>query len=96
MAKKSSSVHISFKPIGGFFKRFHLTFFFVFVISLLAVGVVMINNLLVAPADTTYLSPIAPGTIDQATLDRIQGLHDVSEPQLNVVLPEGRINAFGE
>lgn len=74
-----------------------MTLFFVVVIGLLAVAVVLINDMLTStPSDDTYVSPIVPGTIDQATLDRIQALHGSDQPSSGVVLPEGRVNAFGE
>jgi len=91
------SANISLKPLTALFSKFHMTLFFVVMIGCLAVAVMLINDMLTSsPAGDTYVSPITPGTIDQTTLDRIQALHDSSQPSSGVVLPEGRVNAFGE
>jgi hypothetical protein len=84
------------KSIGRLFKRFHLMIFFVFVIACLSVAVVLINQILTgAPTDSEYTSSINAGSIDTATLERIQSLHTSNEatpPQL----PSGRYNPFSE
>ena len=94
---KPSSPSLSLKPLATLFSKFHMTLFFVVMIGCLAVAVLLINDMLTnSPPDDTYVSPITPGTIAQATLDRIQALHNSSQPSSGVVLPEGRVNAFGE
>lgn len=96
ISKKPSSNAIT-KPIGLLFKQFHLTIFFIFVVGALAWAVVLINQVLTTvPEDDSYVSPISAGSIDQATLERIQSLHTSSDPGTQPNLPSGRINPFGE
>jgi hypothetical protein len=85
-----------FKPLGKFFRKYHLTLFFILVIGCLALAVMMISRVISEPpVDDDYVSPITPGTIDEATLQRIQSLHGSSEPSPAQSYP-GRINPFGE
>jgi hypothetical protein len=99
MAKKktiSQSVDI-FKPIRKLSKRFHLTLFFVLVVTCLAGAVLLINYTLKETAnDPDYISPISAGTIDQATLDRVNTFHTSSDASVAPTLPAGRTNPVGE
>jgi hypothetical protein len=90
------NTNLSFKPIAILFQRYHLTLFIVFVTGCLAYAVVTFSNLLASSTDTTYTSPIAAGSIDQATLERIQALHTSSDPTPPLVAPSGRIDPFSE
>lgn len=97
MAGKKSSHSMVIKPFVVLFKRFHLTIFFIFVIGCLAWAVILINEILTDDSgDTTYTSSINAGSIDQATLERVQALHTSSNPGAAPTLPSGRINPFGE
>lgn len=79
-----------------FFQRFHLIIFFVFVVSCLAAAVLLINKTLTDSSSQDYTSTIDPGTIDQATLERIQSHHPSSELTPVATPPAGRINPFAE
>lgn len=96
--KTSASLSLDmFKPIGKLFKRFHLTIFFVFIVACLVGAVLLINNTLQeSTADSGYTSSINAGTIDEATLNRLNSLHTSSQGTPAPELPEGRINPFGE
>lgn len=91
------NINSIFTAFGHQLAKFHMTLFIVFVASGLAVAVLFLNNML---SDTSmsdsYTSPIDAGSIDQATLDRIKELHTSDESAPASVLPEGRINPFGE
>ena len=94
--KKSHSINI-FKPLASLTKRFHLTLFFVLIVGCLSGAVLMINDILQDPAtDPNYTSSINAGTIDEATLSRLNDLHTSPQGAPVVALPEGRINPFGE
>jgi E3 ubiquitin-protein ligase DOA10 len=84
------------KPIGAFFRRFHLLIVFVFVVGCVSAAIVLINKTLTESTDASYTSSINAGTIDQATLERIQSLNPSSQPGPAPALPEGRINPFAE
>ena len=92
--KKQQSALI--RPLGVFFRRFHLLIFFVFIVGCLAASVILLNQTLTETSSQEYTSAINSGTIDQATLERIQSLHTSAEPTATPVLPEGRINPFAE
>lgn len=94
---KKSSPNIVTKPFVVLFKRFHLTIFFIFVVACLAGAVVLINDVLSSQVtDEGYTSSISAGTIDQATLERVQSLHTSTNPGPTPELPPGRINPFNE
>ena len=71
--------------------------FFLFIVGCLATAVILINRILTESSNTTgYTSGISAGSIDQATLNRIQSLH-TSKPQVETPdVPTGRINPFSE
>lgn len=95
---KSISLSKIFRPIGKFFIRFHMTFFIVFIVACLVSAVLLLNKILndAALSGDNYTSPIRPGEIDQATLDRIKELHTSNDGAQNLQLPSGRVNPFGE
>jgi hypothetical protein len=94
---KNSRNSISFKPITNLFKKYHLTIFIVFVASGLGYAVFSFATLLgESSTDTSYTSPIGPGSIDQATLERIKSLHTSDEVTPGLTPPAGRINPFSE
>jgi hypothetical protein len=84
------------KPLGAFFRRFHFLLFFIVIVGCLAAAVLLINKTLSESPDEPYTSTISAGSIDQATLERIQSLHASNKPSGAPKLPEGRINPFGE
>jgi hypothetical protein len=84
------------RPLSAFIRQFHLLIFFVAVVACLSVAVVLINQTLTESADETYTSSINAGSIDQATLKRIQSHHTSSEPRPAPALPSGRTNPFSE
>ena len=85
------------KPIKKLFKRFHLTIFFTFIVVCLSGAVLLINNTIKeSSTDPNYTSSINAGSIDKATLNRLESFHTSSEDSAAPILPEGRINPFGE
>lgn len=84
------------KPIGAFFQRFHLLLFFILIVGCLAAAIILINKMLTEGSEGEYTSSIGAGTIDQATLERIQSLHPSSQPTEAPTLPAGRVNPFAE
>ena len=92
--KKQQSALI--RPLGIFFRRFHLLIFFVFIVGCLSASVLLLNKTLTDTSSKEYTSTISSGTIDQATLERIQSLHTSNEPTPAPVLAEGRTNPFAE
>ena len=94
---KNTDLSTLLKPVSKIFKRFHLTIFIVFIVACLAYAVLSFSTLLTeSSTDTSYTSPIGAGSIDQATLERIQALHTSDEPTPAMVAPSGRINPFSE
>ena len=95
---KNLSLGSLFKPIGRAFARYHMTLFIVFIVAGLGAAVLFLNGILTTVTTTSdgYTSPIDAGSIDQATLERIQQLHTSSESVPAPTLPSGRTNPFGE
>lgn len=96
MEKKTSHSINLLKPIKKFFRSFHLTIFFIFIVACLSGAVLVINNTVKDNSvDQDYTSSINAGSIDEATLNRLNSLHS-SQGATAPTLPEGRINPFGE
>lgn len=86
-----------FKPIAFILGRYQVTLFFLFVMAGLIAAVLLLNSIITDSAlGGDYTSPIRAGSIDQATLDRIQSLHTSSETAAPESRPSGRINPFAE
>jgi capsule polysaccharide export protein KpsE/RkpR len=86
-----------FKPIKKLFKRFHLTLFIILVVGGLSAAVLFINNTLKdSSVDPNYTSSINAGSIDQATLTRLNALHTSTEASAQPTLPAGHINPVSE
>lgn len=85
------------KPVQRFLQRYHLTIFTVFILVCLGVAVLFLYRILTdASVDNNYQSPISAGSIDQATLNRINSLHS-SDAEYPAAPPaSGRINPFSE
>ena len=95
MAKNTSNILT--KTFAKLFKRFHLMLFFLFIVGCLATAVILINRILTESSDTTgYTSGISAGSIDQATLNRIQSLHTSNQQVELPATPSGRTNPFSE
>lgn len=92
--KKSQSAFV--KSFGAFIRRFHMIIFFVFLVACVSVAVLLINKTLTESAPEDYSSSITPGTIDQATLERVQSLHTSNQPSPAPTMPDGRVNPFAE
>ncbi len=84
------------RPLVAFLQRFHLLLFFIVIVGCVAAAVVLINRTLTETSDEAYTSSINAGTIDQATLERIQSLHTSTQPSPTPQSPPGRINPFSE
>ncbi len=94
---KNMTVGSLFKPLIRIFTRFHLTIFIVFIVAGLSYAVLMLNDMFIYTSDTDGYTPQNDaGTIDKATLDRINQLHtsDEAVPALDQL--SGRTNPFGE
>jgi len=97
MENKTSRSTAFLKPIKKLFKQFHLTLFFVFIVACLSGAVLLINSTLEeSGTDPNYTSSINAGTIDEATLNRLNDLHPSAQATAPAALPEGRINPVGE
>lgn len=94
---KNLTIPSPFKYIKRFFVRFHTTIFILLILGLLVTAVLFITNILNdASIGADYQSPISAGSIDQATLDRINALHSSSDP-VPPALPQGvRVSPFSE
>lgn len=92
--KKQQS--LSIKYLIAFIRRFHLLLFFIVVVGCLSAGVILINKTLTDSSSEDYIPTINSGTIDQATLERIQSLHTSDQPTPSTSLPAGRVNPFAE
>lgn len=85
------------KIIGRLFKRYHMTLFIIFIVGCLAAAVLFLTNILNdASLGAGYESPISAGSIDQATLDRINALHTSDDPLPAALSPAGRPSPFSE
>ena len=94
--KKSHSLSL-LKPVKTLFRRFHLTLFFVLIIGCLSGAVLLMSDILQnTSADPNYTSSINAGTIDEATLNRLNDLHTSPQGAAPPTLPAGRVNPFGE
>lgn len=97
MAIKKQSSNFVAKLFLSLFKRFHLMIFFVFIVGCLSGAVILINRILTDSSnDDTYTSSISAGSIDEATLNRIQSLHTSKKPGATPSVPSGRINPLSE
>lgn len=94
--KQPNSIDI-LKPLKKLSKRFHLTLFFILVTAGLSGAILVINSTLKENStDPSYTSSINAGTIDQATLTRLNALHTSAEGSPAPTLPAGRVNPFNE
>lgn len=80
----------------SFMRQYHLLVFFVFVVGCLSAAVIMINKTLTDTSSQEYTPTNNPGTIDEATLERLRSHHSSTEAPAPEALPEGRINPFTE
>ena len=94
--KKSFSFSPS-RSVKRFFGRFHTTIFILIVLSGLVYATLLLAGLLNdASLGGDYESPITAGSIDQATLDRINALHTSDGTLPPEQQPSGRSNPFVE
>ena len=98
MASRQLTAGAITKPLFNILRNFHLTLFFVLVIGALMAAVILINRTITDSENesTDYTSSITPGSIDEATLLRLQSLQQSGEPRAPDALPEGRINPLSE
>lgn len=93
----STDINAPLKPLGRFFRRFHLTLFIVFVIAFLVAAVVLFANILESASSIEdYTSPITAGNIDQSTLDRMNEFHTSDGTLPERAAATGRNNPFSE
>ena len=75
MKKTSLDISLSFKPIVGFFGRFHTIIFFVIVSIGLAVAIIMLISIIqLSSTSASSASNPVGGSFDQATIDKINQL----------------------
>jgi hypothetical protein len=95
--KKGINLGSFFKPIGRVIGRYHLTLFILLVVGCLTAAVLLLTNILdEASQIDDYQSPITAGSLDQATLDRINALHTSSDTLPEPIPATGRISPFTE
>lgn len=93
---KNKDISTLIGPIVRGFQRYSLTIFIVVLTVSLAVGVLILNSIVIQSSDTTgYTSTTDPTTFDKITIDRVKQLH-TSDAQTSITLPTGRINPFAE
>ena len=85
---KSINVQLTPKKFSAFFKRYHLTFFIIFIAAVLATVVLLINNAVVNPSVGS--DSVAPDPNSAA----MQRLHSSDELRSAPVLPNTRNNPF--
>lgn len=94
--KKKSNLNILAK-LRLLLTRIRISLFIVVVVAGLLVAVVILSDMLEKASDTSgYTSPLKIQEIDQATMDRIQTLHNSNESFADPAIPSGRINPFAE
>jgi hypothetical protein len=95
--KNSANLSLISKPLSTLLHKYHLTLFILCIVGCLVGAVLLLTNMLdEASNPTDYTSPISAGSIDQATLDRIDALH-TSSGQLPQPLPATtRTSPFSE
>lgn len=94
--KPTTSPSLS-RPLKRFFHRFHTTLFILVVLGGLVYATLLLASILNdASISEGYESPIQAGSIDQATLDRIDALHSSDEELPPPPRVEGRTNPFVE
>lgn len=85
------------KPLGQAIRRFHTTIFILFILGCLVLAVLLLYRILSdASLDPSYKSPITAGSIDKATLDRINALHSSDGAYPDPLSTTTRINPFAE
>ena len=83
--------------LGGLLARFHMTIFVVLIIAAAGYAVLVLNSILNDETiGSEYTSPISAGSIDQATLDRVNALHRSNERLPGPLPSAGRTNPFAE
>ena len=94
--KKLPQVNIG-RSLGSILARFHMTIFVVLTIAALGYAVLLLNTIINDDTiGSEYTSPISAGTIDEATLDRVNALHRSNEPLPPPLPNAGRTNPFAE
>jgi hypothetical protein len=85
------------KPFTRALRKFHITIFIVLILGLLSFAVLLLYGILnSASFDPDYKSPISAGSIDQATLDRVNALYSSNGELPPAPTPTGRFNPFTE
>lgn len=83
--------------LGNIIRRFNLTLFMLAVLAGLVAAVLLLASILNdASLGADYQSPIGAGTLDQATLDRINALHTSQETLPAATPSTGRVSPFSE
>lgn len=86
------------RPFKALVTRFHLTLLIVVLVIGVGAAVILltevVNN---SSTGEGYVSPVSAGTIDRATLERVNELHTSSEPFTQYeAAPGTRVNPFAE
>lgn len=85
------------RSLKRFFARFHTTLFILLVLGGLVLATLLLAGILNdATLGEDYESPITAGSIDQATLDRINALHTSDGTLPDAPQLSGRTNPFVE
>ena len=92
---KDIQVQLPAWNIVALFKRYHLTFFIIFIAGLLCGVVLLINNVVLNPAkDTSGAASQVDTSVTQNTLSLMQSLHTSNELTAPPQVPTGKTNPF--
>lgn len=88
------------KPIINTITRFNLVIFILIVVGGLIISILILNDILRLPYDTSNYKSSNSGTVkitfDETTILRLEKLKKSSDNSTNQPLPPGRINPFSE
>ena len=85
---------VALKPVSQFFAKHHAVIFISLIVLLLAVAVYVLYTASKVVSTEEPVSTI--GQFDQATVEKIKGLHDSTDTFDKLVFPTPRSNPFTE
>ncbi|UTX51464.1 hypothetical protein KI440_00680 [Candidatus Saccharibacteria bacterium TM7i] len=90
---KDIQVQLPVWNVVALFKRYHLTFFIIFITGILCGVVLLVNNVVVNPPASTTVNQ-SSNSSTQSTLSLMQSLHSSDELTTPPQLPTGKNNPF--
>ena len=91
---KDIRVQFSAHNLIAIFKRYHLTFFIIFITAILSGTVLLINNVVVNPSAEETINSTTGSTNTGADFSIMQSFHGSDELKSPPTLPAGRVNPF--